>query len=103
MYVRGRDALQQSRVIAWIGAVAGLVLLVPLVVMQFTDEMSWGPLDFIAMGGLIFGTGLALIAVFGLTTSTLSRIVIGIVVVLAFLLLWAELAVGVIGTLFAGS
>jgi hypothetical protein len=37
-----------------------LILLLPLVAMQFTDEVDWGVADFIVAGALLGGTGLLL-------------------------------------------
>ena len=34
-----------------------VLLLVPLVAMQFTDEVNWGPLDFVVAGVLLLSTG----------------------------------------------
>jgi hypothetical protein len=36
------------------------ILLVPLVAMQFTDEVDWGLADFVVAGALLGGTGLLL-------------------------------------------
>jgi hypothetical protein len=38
--------------------VTALVLLVPLVAMQFTDEVDWSVGDFVFAGALLVGTGL---------------------------------------------
>ena len=73
----------------------GLLLLVPAVAMQFTSEVSWGPIDFLAAAALLFTAGAAMV----LATRCFERrrhkrlAVAGIG--LAFLLVWAELAVGV--------
>jgi hypothetical protein len=75
----------------------GLILLIPLVAMQFSDEWNWGVFDFIFMGGLLFGTGLAyeLIAKKGSTTAY--RAAVGIACPAALVLVWMNAAVGLIG------
>jgi hypothetical protein len=83
----------------------GLLLLVPAVAMQFTDEVVWGPLDFIAAGVLLFGTGVAYDFVARKAASTMARppqarsyrLAAGIAVASALFLVWANLAVGLIG------
>lgn len=41
-----------------IALTTGLLLLVPLVAMQFTDEVDWGGGDFVVAGGLLFGVAM---------------------------------------------
>jgi hypothetical protein len=43
-----------------VALVTACVLLVPLVAMQFTDEVDWGVADFVIAGVLLGGTGLLL-------------------------------------------
>lgn len=79
------------------------LLLIPLVAMQFTDEVKWDETDFIVAGGLLFGTGLLCEFVMRKVNKTKHRIIIcGIILTILFFI-WAELAVGVFGTPFAGS
>jgi hypothetical protein len=86
-----------------IAIVVGLILLVPLVAMQFTDEVGWDLADFVVMGALLFGAGLALdFAVKKLIAPAYQALAV-IAIVIIFLLMWAELAVGIFGTPFAGS
>ncbi|MBX3565038.1 MAG: hypothetical protein KF730_10735 [Sphingomonas sp.] len=83
------------RLARW-GAGAGL-LLVPAVAMRFTSEVNWGPEDFIVMGGMIV---LALGAYELLATkagNAAYRIASALAVLGAFLLVWINLAVGIIG------
>lgn len=82
---------------------AGTLLLIPLIAMQFTNEVKWTGLDFIVAGILLFGTGLACELVLRKISSTSHRIVLCGVILIALLLIWAELAVGIFGTAFAGS
>lgn len=70
--------------------------------MQFSDEVNWGPFDFLVIGTLLLGSGL----LFELIANRLNakyRAVIGAVFVAAVLLIWIELAVGVFGSPIAGS
>lgn len=70
-----------------------LILLVPLGAMQFTDEVNWTLSDFVVAGVLLFGAGLLLDL--AIRKAGKYRIAAAAAVVLAFLWLWAELAVGV--------
>lgn len=79
-----------------------MLLLIPLIAMQFTDEVNWGILDFVVMGILLLSTGLLLEFVFRKVSKIEYRIVLCAVVLVTFLLIWAELAVGIFGTPFAG-
>lgn len=71
--------------------------------MMFTDEINWGLFDFIVMGFLllIFGMGIHLVST--RTKNLKVRILYILIVCLVFMLIWAELAVGIFGTPFAGS
>ena len=82
--------------------IAGL-LLVPLIAMQFSKEVNWSLSDFIIMGVLLLTTGLFCELVLRSVKSKLNRIIICVIAILLFLLVWAELAVGLFGTYFSGS
>jgi hypothetical protein len=94
--------MKNKRPIIILSTAAGL-LLIPLVAMQFSSEVDWKPFDFLIMGFLLFGTGLLCELVLRKVTSTTKRIIICGLVLFVFLLTWAELAVGIFGTPFAGS
>ena len=74
-----------------------LVLLVPLVAMLFTDEVVWGPLDFVAAGALLLGIGLAYQMVARRAGNTAYRLAAGVALAAALLLVWTSLAVGIVG------
>jgi hypothetical protein len=84
-------------------SVAAVLLIVPLLAMQFTDEVNWTFPDFAIMGVLLFGTGLLCELVIRKVIHVKNRIAICGAILLAFFLIWAELAVGIFGTPFAGS
>ena len=84
-------------------AAVAAILLVPLVAMQFTNEVDWKLTDFVIMGVLLSLTGLMLVAAVRLLSNPRYRIATCMAIVFTFVLVWAELAVGVIGSPFAGS
>ena len=81
----------------------GIILSIPLVAMQFSDEWDWRLPDFIIIGTLLIGTGLGYEFATRNVTDIKRRLLIGLAFLAALLLIWAELAVGVFGTPFAGS
>lgn len=82
---------------------ASLILSVPLIAMQFTDEVNWSLRDFAIMGVLLFGTGILIEFILSKVKDLKFRFIIGGAVLLIALLIWAELAVGIFGTPLAGS
>ena len=89
------------RIIYWGGA--ALLLSLPALAMQVNDEVNWGSEDFLA-GGILFGLlglGFELVARSG--GSWQRRVAIGGMLVFVFLFVWAEMAVGIVGSPIAGS
>lgn len=84
-------------------SIATILLLTPLIAMQFTKEVDWKLFDFIVMGVLLYGFGLVIEFVLRKIKTTRTRIILVAGLLIAFLLIWAELAVGIFGTPFAGS
>lgn len=81
----------------------GILLLTPLIAMQFTDEVKWSGFDFLIMGILLLGTGLTCEVILRRVTDRHNRIVLCLAIVAVLVLIWMELAVGIFGTPFAGS
>lgn len=99
----------QTKNIIRVALGTGLILLIPLV-LQLTigtgvdgQGFNWKLGDFVIMGILIFLTGLGLDFVARKFSHSLYRGLAIIAIILVFLLIWAELAVGVFGSPFAGS
>jgi hypothetical protein len=82
---------------------AGALLLIPLLAMQFTNEVSWTLIDFVVAGILLFGTGLMIELVVRKVKRVRFRVAICAGILVALFLIWAELAVGLFGTPLAGS
>lgn len=91
-----------KRILIIIGIVL-LILSIPLIAMQLTDEVKWDIFDFIAAGMLLVGTGLAVEFVLRTIRSTKKRILFCGIILIVLFLIWAELAVGIFGTPWAGS
>ena len=83
--------------------IVGLLLLIPLIAMQLTDEVNWSFFDFIIMGTLLTITGLLIGIILKKVKSYKYKKVLIVTILLIFLLIWAELAVGLFGTPFAGN
>ena len=94
--------LQNRRLTGIVSAVAFL-LLIPFIAMQFTTEINWSLFDFVLMGSLLLGTGLAVELVWRKVKKLEHRLALGGAVLLVLFLIWAELAVGIFGSAFAGS
>jgi len=82
------------RIPVWAGA-AGLLLL-PMVAMQFTDEVNWTSFDFAVFGGLLLAALTAFEIVLACLKRPAWRIAGILAVIVGFLVAWAVLAVGVI-------
>lgn len=80
-----------------------LILSIPLIAMQFTKEVNWTLSDFVIATVLLLGTGLAIELVIRYVKTGLSRTILLVVILLLLFLTWAELAVDIFGTPFAGS
>lgn len=91
-----------KRLIGIVSAVF-LLLLVPFIAMQFSNEVNWNMFDFLVAGGLLLGTGLSVEFVLRKVRSVNTRAIILLVILAVLILLWLELAVGVFGSPIAGS
>lgn len=84
------------RMMIWMGVI-GAILAIPLVAMQYTDEVAWTTFDFVAAGVMLGTAALT----YELTTmnkvSLAYRAAVALAVGTAFLLVWANGAVGVLG------
>ena len=78
------------------------LLLIPLIGMQLTDTIQWSFFDFVVMGFLLLGLGFGIRWVALKRLSSPKKRMYVALLVLVFLLIWAELAVGVFGTPLRG-
>ena len=90
-------AITMRKDIIRIALVTACILLVPLVAMQFTEEVVWDLADFAVAGVLLFGAGLTYELIARKAGHIAYRAAVGVAVAAALLLVWINLAVGIIG------
>ncbi len=92
---QGQPRIPIWRILGWGSAVA--LVLAPLVAMQFTSDVQWDKTDFI-IATVIFGIIGALVELTVLLTANPFSRAGGFLTILAgFMVLWANLSVGMIG------
>lgn len=84
-------------------AIAALILAIPLLTMQFTSEVNWTAIDFFVAGLLLFATAAAIDFILKKIKTDNKRFIYIAAVLVILFLVWAELAVGIFGTSFAGN
>ena len=71
--------------------------------MWITDEINWSPFDFIIMGSLLTILGAGINFVINYTKNSNNKTLYIGILVLIFLLIWAELSVGIFDSPIAGN
>ena len=89
--------IMRTRGIIRIALATAFILLLPLLAMQFTDEVVWDLADFAVAGVLLFGAGLTYELIARKAGHIAYRAAVGVAVAAALLLVWINLAVGIIG------
>ncbi len=83
--------------------IASIILLIPLVAMQFTNEVTWTVYDFIMAAFLLLGAGFLCELVLRKVIALKYRLALCLAILFGLLLIWAELAVGILGTPLGGN
>lgn len=86
-----REQLRKLAII--VVSLTAFLLIIPLVAMQFTEQVNWNVFDFLVMGImlLLFGSLLA----FASIKIKKNKFLTILIILLSFLYIWAELAVGI--------
>ncbi len=87
----------------WLYGIPAILLSLPFFAMQFTPEVHWTFSDFVIGGVLLFGTALVIDLLLRFLKSKRQRIIVIVATVLLLMIVWAELAVGLFGSPWAGS
>lgn len=101
-----KETTSKANVVQRLSIVVGIVafiLLIPLIAMQFTTEVKWQLGDFVIMGILLLTTGVSIEILTRIVKSAQLRVAFTLIILLILFLIWAELAVGIFGSPFAGS
>lgn len=80
-----------------------IIMSFPLIAMQLTNEVNWTISDFLVMGILLFSTVFTIDFVLKKVKTLKSRLILIFAIVILLVLVWAELAVGIVGSPLAGS
>ena len=92
----------QSRHIFIVLLIVGTLLMIPFIAMQFTPEVNWTRSDFIIAAALLFITGFSLLFVISKMRNKKVKLLAITAILFILLIIWAELAVGIFGSPFAG-
>lgn len=87
-----------TKSISLVALATGLLLLIPLTAKLVMADMLWTVGDFVAAGILLFGAGLAFVLLARLGDNTMYRLATGLAVAAGLLLVWVNLAVGLVGS-----
>ena len=72
-----------------------ILLLIPLIAMQFTKEVNWTLSDFVAAGILLLGTGFLFEVIIRIVKDSLIKIILILTLLILLFLIWIQLAVGI--------
>jgi hypothetical protein len=92
---RQRRGVSPWRILGWGGAI--VLILTPLVAMQFTNEVNWDETDFIVATVIFAIVGGLIELAIRLSSNWYFRIGAMFAVLAGFMVIWANLAVGMIG------
>ena len=88
--------MENKKIIRIVLATA-ILLLLPLLAMQVSDEVAWDLTDFAAAAPLLVGSGLLYVLATRKADNNANRVAVGVAVATAFILVWMNFAVGLIG------
>ena len=93
----GRTSRPAYRSVVRVALVVTFILLLPLLAMQMTGQVVWSLFDFVVAAALLTGTGLLLELAARKARNHSYRAAAVVAIGAAFLLVWLNLAVGIIG------
>jgi hypothetical protein len=94
--MKTNEKISKSILIATL--ITGAALLLPLVLMKFTDEVNWSISDFTIVGVLIFATALSYRVVTQRVAGLAYKLAFAMALGTTLVMIWANLGVGLIGS-----
>jgi threonine/homoserine efflux transporter RhtA len=79
-----------------IAVAVAIILMIPLVAMQLTDDVNRSPFDFAAAAALLFGTGMIYAVASSRTQNSRRKAAIGLGVAAVLFIGWVQFAAGII-------
>ena len=87
--------LTKNRRLFFMISAVSILLLVPLITMQFSQEVNWTIGDFLIAGILLIGAAIGIELIIRLVKKPKARIVLLTSTILLLVVVWIELAVGI--------
>ncbi|HZG65394.1 MAG TPA: hypothetical protein VEZ12_01540, partial [Herpetosiphonaceae bacterium] len=86
------------RSVVGVALATAFILLLIFLSMQISADMNWVLFDFVFAGAIIFGAGLTYVLVLRKAGNMAYRFAVGLALAATFMLVWSNLAVGIIGS-----
>ena len=83
--------------------IAASILAIPKLGMYFTEEIKWTGFDFLIAGMLLFSSAFFIDFILRNVQRVGAKMFYIVLIFIVLFLIWAELAVGIFGSPFAGS
>jgi hypothetical protein len=95
--------ITQQQKTAAIFSIPSLLMVIALALNHFVTGWNWSGYDFLIAGILLFGTASLIYLIMRSAKTFKTKLIISLIILAALVLVWAELAVGIFGTPFAGN
>lgn len=95
--------ISQNKRLILLALSVSLLLLIPFIAMQFSNDVNWKIFDFLIAAILLSGTGLTIEVIMRKIKNRENRMLLLMGSIVILILIWLELAVGIFGSAFAGS
>lgn len=90
--------IELTRLLTAPAIITAIILMIPLTAMQFESGVNWSPADFIIAGILIFSTASAYKLLTWKYKTNFYRAAIGLSLLSGLMLVWVNMAVGILGS-----